>query len=76
MAEPRRGMGRGLAAILSSPAGAAAGELRMVPVDAVAPTPDQPRRRFDEDSLLALAGSLKQRGVLQPVLVRPRAGGG
>ncbi|HYB24931.1 MAG TPA: ParB/RepB/Spo0J family partition protein, partial [Solirubrobacteraceae bacterium] len=37
--------------------------------------PNQPRRRFDEDSLQALAGSLGERGVLQPVLVRPKPGG-
>src|SRR3954451_20925193 len=72
-----RGMGRGLAAILS-----VSGEhgeddvhLREVPVDLVAPNPRQPRRRFDEASLAGLAESLRQRGVLQPVLVRPVAGG-
>lgn len=77
MAEKNRGMGRGLAAILSvseSPV-EALDELRAVPVDAVAPSPHQPRRAFDEDSLAALAESLKARGVLQPVLVRPLPGG-
>src|SRR2546423_15721170 len=70
-------MGRGLAAILSSPEGpAGAGELRALPVEEIAPNPDQPRRRFDEDGLAALAESLKERGVLQPVLVRPRDDGG
>jgi ParB family chromosome partitioning protein len=70
-------MGRGLAAILSSPEGAAAaGELRVLPVADVQPNPDQPRRRFDEEGLLGLAESLKARGVLQPILVRPREGGG
>ena len=39
------------------------------------PNPTQPRRRFDEEALEALAGSLGERGVMQPVLVRPRAGG-
>ncbi|MDQ6916015.1 MAG: ParB/RepB/Spo0J family partition protein, partial [Actinomycetota bacterium] len=72
MAERRRGMGRGLAAILSSPDGpAAAGELRTLPVEEIEPNPDQPRRRFADDGLAALAESLKDRGVLQPVLVRP-----
>ena len=76
MAERRRGMGRGLAAILSSPEGAeAAGELRALPIDEIEPNPDQPRRRIDPDGLASLAESLKARGVLQPVLVRPRAGG-
>jgi ParB family transcriptional regulator, chromosome partitioning protein len=73
----RRGMGRGLAAILSvSEAGDSEGaELREVAVELVSPNPGQPRKRFDEDALQALAESVKERGVLQPVLVRPRAGG-
>jgi ParB family transcriptional regulator, chromosome partitioning protein len=73
----RRGMGRGLAAILSvSEAGDSAGaELREVAVELVSPNPGQPRKRFDEDALQALAESVKERGVLQPVLLRPRAGG-
>ena len=79
MAESARGMGRGLAAILSS-TGAAGGrpadsELREVPVDLIRPNPRQPRARFDEEALLALADSLRERGVLQPVLVRPVPGG-
>jgi ParB family chromosome partitioning protein len=70
-------MGRGLAEILRvSGSPAATGEdLRRVPVELIAPSPRQPRRSFDEDALLALAGSLRERGVLQPVLVRPVAGG-
>jgi ParB family transcriptional regulator, chromosome partitioning protein len=76
VAERRRGMGRGLAAILSSPEGAeAAAELRPLPVDEIEPNPDQPRQRIDPDGLASLAESLKARGVLQPVLVRPRDGG-
>ena len=78
MAERTRGMGRGLAAILSSTAERDAErdpELRDLPVDLIGPSPHQPRQRFDEPSLLALAGSLKDRGVLQPVLVRPLPGG-
>src|SRR3954469_15976648 len=70
-------MGRGLAAILAvSEAGDAEGaELRDVAVELVSPNPGQPRKRFDEDALQALAESVRERGVLQPVLVRPRAGG-
>src|SRR3954447_5523482 len=78
MPEPQRGMGRGLAAILSiSEAGARddAPELREVAVELVRPNPAQPRKRFDEQSLTALAESLSENGVLQPVLVRPRPGG-
>ena len=78
MPEPQRGMGRGLAAILSiSEAGARddAPELRDVAVELIRPNPSQPRKHFDEAGLTALADSLSERGVLQPVLVRPRPGG-
>jgi ParB family chromosome partitioning protein len=71
-------MGRGLEAILSVSAEGAktrSDELRELPVELIAPNPTQPRRRFDQETLQALAGSLGERGVLQPVLVRPRAGG-
>jgi ParB family transcriptional regulator, chromosome partitioning protein len=74
--EQRRGMGRGLAAILAvSDREAEAEELRQLPVDLIIPNPDQPRRRFDEQSLVALSESIKERGVLQPVLVRPLPAG-
>jgi len=78
VARPKPGMGRGLSAILSasgeSPE-AAGQELRELPLELIAPNPQQPRRRFDEASLEALAGSVRETGVLQPVLVRPLAGG-
>jgi ParB family chromosome partitioning protein len=72
-----RGMGRGLAAILSvtGEVGEDDIHLRDVPVELIAPNPRQPRRHFDEATLAGLAESLRQRGVLQPVLVRPVAGG-
>ena len=75
MAERQKGMGRGLAAILSVAPKDQAEELRHVPVELIAPNPNQPRRSFDEDTLLALAESIRIRGVLQPVLVRPIPGG-
>ena len=78
MAKPKPGMGRGLSAILSASAEGAAvadEELRQLPLELILPSPSQPRREFDEQALQALAGSLGERGVLQPVLVRPRAGG-
>ncbi|HWG07790.1 MAG TPA: ParB/RepB/Spo0J family partition protein [Solirubrobacteraceae bacterium] len=73
-------MGRGLDAILSVSArneaeGDREQELRELAVELISPSPTQPRRRFDEDGLQALADSLGERGVLQPVLVRPKAGG-
>jgi ParB family transcriptional regulator, chromosome partitioning protein len=77
VAEPKRGMGRGLAAILAvaEDDGRQRTRLQDVAVELVAPNPHQPRRRFDGDALDALAGSLRERGLLQPVLVRPRPGG-
>jgi ParB family chromosome partitioning protein len=71
-------MGRGLSAILSvssEGAGTGAEDLRELPIELISPNPNQPRRVFDEDALQGLAGSLGERGVLQPVLVRPRPGG-
>jgi len=71
MSQPRRGIGRGLAAILGESGGQ---NVRELPVALIDPNPNQPRQRFDEEGLAALAGSLRERGVLQPVLVRPRGG--
>src|SRR3954465_11385088 len=73
VAERPRGMGRGLAAILSptTEGGGAPRDLRSRPLELIAPNPRQPRQSFDEESLLALSESVKERGVLQPVLVRP-----
>lgn len=72
-----RGIGRGLAAILSvSPADGAGDEkLRELAVELIVPNPRQPRRQFDEDTLAGLAGSVRERGIVQPVLVRPLPGG-
>jgi ParB family chromosome partitioning protein len=68
-------MGRGLAAILSVSEPAESDELRELAVDLIAPNPNQPRRSFDEAALQGLADSITANGVLQPVLVRPHAGG-
>jgi ParB family chromosome partitioning protein len=68
-------MGRGLAAILSVAPREDAEDFREVPVDLIVPNPRQPRQSFDEESLLALADSIRARGILQPVLVRPRVDG-
>jgi ParB family transcriptional regulator, chromosome partitioning protein len=75
VAERQKGMGRGLAAILSVAPKDEAEELRQLPVDLISPNPHQPRATFDEDSLLALADSIRARGILQPILVRPLVGG-
>jgi ParB family chromosome partitioning protein len=68
-------MGRGLAALLAPADVEREPELREIPVELIAPNPGQPRQHFDEGSLVALADSLRERGVLQPVLLRPVPGG-
>lgn len=75
MPERQRGMGRGLAAILSVAPREETEELRQLPLELISANPHQPRDRFDETALVALAESIKARGVLQPVLVRPLPGG-
>jgi ParB family chromosome partitioning protein len=75
VAERQRAMGRGLAAILAATPRDEAEELRRLPTELIVPNPQQPRTTFEEGTLVALAESIKIRGVLQPVLVRPVAGG-
>jgi len=78
MAEGRRGLGRGLSALLgevdAAPAqapGDHAGGSRDAPIELLKRNPDQPRRTFKEDDLEDLANSIREKGVLQPILVRP-----
>src|SRR5436190_15645877 len=73
MARPG-GLGRGLGALI--PTGVVLSDevgLQEIPTAAIRPNPQQPREHFDEESLAALAESIREVGVLQPVLVR--AGG-
>ena len=73
MARPG-GLGRGLGALI--PTGVVSNDtvgLQEIPVSAIRPNPQQPREHFDEESLAALAESIREVGVLQPILVR--AGG-
>ncbi len=80
MAEKKRGLGRGLSALMADvnrdehtrPESAAPrrGE-QMMPIERVAPNPDQPRRRFDPTKLEDLANSIREKGVIQPLIVRP-----
>ena len=72
---PRRGLGRGLEVLVGG-GQAAETELLRLPLDAIHPNPKQPRRRFEPEATAGLASSLKHQGVLQPVVVRPRAAGG
>jgi ParB family chromosome partitioning protein len=71
VASARRGIGRGLSAILPEAEATAAGELRELPVSLIKPNPSQPRTKFDPDALAALAASIEASGVVQPLLVRP-----
>ncbi len=72
----RRGIGRGLAAILPETSLDDAGELLELPVELIKPNPNQPRTKFDEASLAGLASSIETSGVVQPLLVRPLHDGG
>ncbi|MDQ3573125.1 MAG: ParB/RepB/Spo0J family partition protein [Actinomycetota bacterium] len=74
-APARRGMGRGLAAILPQPGETGEPALRYVPPALVLPNPSQPRRRFDPQTISALADSLREAGVIQPLIVRPLSDG-
>src|SRR5579862_636056 len=79
MAESRRGLGRGLSALLEEAQTATTPETRRaagvqeLPVELVRRNADQPRRNFDGESLQELADSIRERGVIQPILVRPMA---
>jgi len=74
-AASRRGLGRGLEVLVG---GLEAGvpELLHLPVDAIHANPRQPRKRFDGEAGSGLAESIRRQGVIQPLLVRPRAAGG
>ncbi|HVC54345.1 MAG TPA: ParB/RepB/Spo0J family partition protein [Stellaceae bacterium] len=72
----RQPLGRGLAALFGEagarPAGAPGGA-RSVPIEAIRPSPFQPRRHFAEAELEGLAQSIREKGIVQPLLVRPVA---
>ncbi len=51
-------------------------ELRNIKIDEISPDPDQPRRTFDEAALDELAASIREHGILQPIVVTPKKGGG
>lgn len=76
MAAKRAGLGRGLNALLEEmgPAAVAPAEAKSagtLPVGLIDSNPHQPRRQFDEAALSELADSIRIKGVLQPILVRP-----
>ena len=67
----KRGMGRGIAAILPEASADDLGELLELPVELIKPNPNQPRTRFEPEALAGLAASIEVSGVIQPLLVRP-----
>jgi ParB family chromosome partitioning protein len=72
---PPSRLGRGLSALIpDAPAGADAGTLRTLPVEALEPGPFQPRGGVDQASLRELADSIREHGILQPILARPKPG--
>jgi len=79
-----RGLGRGLSALMADvstdPAPTAEQSVRradtQVPIEQIKPNPNQPRRSFDAEDLADLAASVREKGILQPLIVRPAVGGG
>jgi ParB family chromosome partitioning protein len=79
----KRGLGRGLSALMadvgadtaSAPSDVQRRADQSVPIERIKPNPNQPRRRFSEDDLKDLAASIAEKGVIQPLIVRPRGGG-
>jgi ParB family chromosome partitioning protein len=71
--EKRRGLGRGLELLVGGPGDP---ELAHLPVETIHANPRQPRKRFDHEATSALADSIRSQGLVQPVVVRPRAAGG
>jgi ParB family chromosome partitioning protein len=74
MAARKSGLGRGLDALI--PVDHPEQGFASLSLDRIRPNPDQPRRHFDEETLEALAGSIREVGVLQPIVVRPADGSG
>ena len=79
MAEERSRLGRGLAALIgdvgdeSAAIDRARGQKR-VPIEFLRANPKNPRKQFDEEELENLSSSIREKGILQPILVRPVAG--
>ncbi|MEA4882785.1 MAG: ParB/RepB/Spo0J family partition protein [Clostridia bacterium] len=74
MAVKHRGLGKGLGALIDETKSASPGELGRameIPLDRLSPNPFQPRRAFDQAKIDELAESIRQHGVLQPIVVRP-----
>jgi ParB family transcriptional regulator, chromosome partitioning protein len=76
MMSKRGGLGRGLSALIpGAPESGEASGLLEVPVNAVSPNPKQPRTRFDDEAIGSLAASIREVGILQPIVVRKSGAG-
>ena len=75
MAVKKGGLGKGLEALFAENAVEEQGKTISLRISEIEPNRAQPRKQFDEESLAELADSIKQHGVLQPLLVRPLSGG-
>lgn len=73
MKQQRGGLGRGLSALI--PGATDDGGLLEIPLAAISPNTRQPRETFDEEGIVALASSIREVGVLQPIVVRRREDG-
>ncbi len=69
MTTRRGGLGRGLEALIPTHAEPERTDYAEIPVDAIRPNPQQPRSRFDDDTIVALSESIETVGVLQPIVV-------
>jgi len=74
-AAARRGLGRGLDSLIPSASDSTDGGSQ-APIGSISANPAQPRQDFDQDQLNELASSIREHGVLQPLLVRPNESGG
>ena len=75
MPKKTRGLARGLDALLPELDTTAPGAGQEIAIGDIDPNPDQPRRTFSEESIAQLAQSIREQGVLQPILVTPQNGG-
>lgn len=75
MAKKTRGLGRGLEALLPDAEEVLSSGVQEISLGDIDPNPDQPRRTFSDESIAQLAQSIREQGVLQPILVTPQNGG-
>lgn len=76
MAKKQSGLGKGLGALMLENATEDMVATNTLSINEIVPNKDQPRKTFDEGTLMELADSIRQHGVLQPLLVRPLPSGG